>query len=63
MMTLSTGIIPKVIAVLGLIVLTLGLVLQTFADTTGLYCFVIGAVLLLIFIGIRTAQLNQKERE
>jgi len=53
---------PSNIAVnLGIALVVIGLVLQTFADTVGLYCFAIGVVLILIYIILKIGEIAQKE--
>jgi hypothetical protein len=54
------GCIPVLILTAGVVFAAMGLVMQTFADAAGLYCFTVGVVLILIFIGIKTIQLNRE---
>jgi hypothetical protein len=49
---------PILVATAGVALAVLGLVTQTFADTAGLYCFTIGVVLILVFIGLKTIELD-----
>jgi hypothetical protein len=55
------GNAPIFIVVAGVATAALGLVILTFAEPTGLYCFAIGVVLILVFIGIKTVELNSRD--
>jgi len=50
-----------IIVRLGIAAVTIGLVMQTFADTAGLYCFAIGVVLILIYILLKAGELLTKK--
>ena len=51
----------NIVVNLGIILVALGLVMQTFADTAGLYCFAIGVVLILVYIAMKIGELGRKE--
>ncbi|MGB3717802.1 MAG: hypothetical protein WA996_25560 [Candidatus Promineifilaceae bacterium] len=53
------GNTPILVVTAGVALAVLGLVMQSFADTAGLYCFTVGVVLILIFIGIKTMELGR----
>jgi hypothetical protein len=53
------GNAPILVAAAGATLAAMGLVMQSFADTAGLYCFTFGVVLILIFIGLKTIELNR----
>ncbi|HET6446245.1 MAG TPA: hypothetical protein VFI27_16885 [candidate division Zixibacteria bacterium] len=52
---------PIIIAIAGVSFAALGLVLQTFAGTAGLYCFTLGVVLILAFIAMKVFELNRED--
>ena len=49
----------NIVVNLGIALVTIGLVMQTFADTAGLYCFAIGVVLILIFLAMKIGKFAQ----
>ena len=49
----------NIVVNLGIALVTIGLVMQTFADTVGLYCFAIGVVLILIFLAMKIGEFAQ----
>ena len=54
---------PSNIAVnLGIALVVIGLVMQTFADTAGLYCFGIGVVLILIYIILKVGEFAKRDK-
>jgi uncharacterized membrane protein HdeD (DUF308 family) len=55
--------LTNVVVNLGIALVVIGLVLQTFADTAGLYCFAIGVVLILIYIILKIGEFTQKEKQ
>jgi len=54
--------LTNVVVNLGVALVVIGLVLQTFADSAGLYCFAIGVVLILIYIILKIGEFTQKEK-
>jgi len=53
----------NIVVNLGIALVALGLVLQTFVETAGLYCFTIGVVLILVYIAMKIGQFDRKEEE
>ena len=52
----------NIVVSLGIALVVIGLVLQTFADTAGLYCFAIGVLLILVYIVLKISEVAQKEK-
>jgi hypothetical protein len=56
----GSKVITTILIITGLVLAVLGMVMQTFAGTAGLYCFSLGVVLILIFIGYKTFELDRE---
>jgi hypothetical protein len=50
-----------IVATAGVFLAVLGLVLQTYDGTAGLYCFTLGVVLILAFIAVMVSELNRED--
>ena len=54
--------LTNIVVNLGIALVVIGLVFQTFADTAGLYCFAIGVLLILVYIILKIGEVAQKEK-
>ena len=52
----------ETIVKIGIGLVTIGLVMQTFADTAGLYCFGIGVLFILVYLILKVAEFVQSRR-
>jgi uncharacterized membrane protein HdeD (DUF308 family) len=52
----------NIVVNLGIALVVIGLVLQTFADTAGLYCFAIGVLLILVYIVLKIGEFAQRDK-
>ena len=52
----------NIVVNLGIALVVIGLVMQTFADTAGLYCFAIGVLLILVYIILKIGEVVQKDK-